>query len=90
MSSIGYRYELINSRLQLLKKGKLSQAEVLLDIANMMNEYGDTREQVGIERVLKLLEANLAICEWSDNISARKLWNNMREIDRPGEPEEEI
>ena len=90
MSSIGYRYELINSRLQLLKKGKLSQAEVLLDIANMMNEYGDTREQVGIERVLNLLEANLAICEWSDNISARKLWNNMREIDRPGEPEEEI
>lgn len=90
MSSIGYRYELINSRLQLLKKGNMSHGEVLAEVASMMQEYGDTQEQEGEDRVLKLLEANLAICEWSDNISARKLWNNMREIDRPGEPEEEI
>lgn len=90
MSSIGHRYELINSRLQLLKKGTMNHGEVLDEISSMMQEYGDARERDAIERVLNLLEANLAICEWSDNISARKLWKNMNEIGKPGDKQEEL
>ena len=57
------------------------------EVLSLITQYGDTREREGREsgkkQTLNLLEANLSLANWGDDISARKLWSNMNIAPQP-------